>query len=95
VEHDVRLAGFLPPDFHIVPSQLRANPGAKGLGNGFLAGKARGDKWAGGFVGETVSEFVREENAANETLTVLFISQFNPANFNNVDACAENQSFFA
>lgn len=93
VEDDVRLAGFLAPDFHIVPGQMRANASAKSFGNGFLAGESRGDKGARGFVGETVGEFVREENAAHEAIPVFFIRQFNAAHFNQIDAGAENQAF--
>ena len=46
VQHDVGLAGFFAADFHVLPAQLRADAGAKGLGDGFLAGKARRQKRA-------------------------------------------------
>jgi hypothetical protein len=44
VQHDVGFAGFFAADFDVLPAQLRADAGAKGLGDRLLARKTRGQK---------------------------------------------------
>ena len=44
VQHRERCAGIAPPDFHVPPAQVRADAGAKGLGDGFLGRKSRRQK---------------------------------------------------
>lgn len=47
VKDDIRFAGFFPADLDVLPAELRANASAEGLGNSFLSGKTRSEKWSG------------------------------------------------
>jgi hypothetical protein len=50
VQHHERLAGFLAPDLHVLPAQLRADAGAERLGNGLLGREPRREERRGIFV---------------------------------------------
>lgn len=50
VQDNIGFAGVLAAYLHVLPAQLLADPGAEGLRDGFFPGKARRQKWAGGFV---------------------------------------------
>jgi len=88
VQDDARFAGVFAANFHVLPAELRANAGAKSLGDGFLGGKTRGKKGAGKFVGQTVGRFGGMKNALEESLAVPFAGGFNAGHFDDVYAAA-------
>jgi len=81
VQDDVGFAGIFAANFHVVPAELRANAGAKGLGDGFLGRKSGGQKWAGNFVGETVGRFGGMKDAIEKSFAVPLARGFNAVHF--------------
>jgi hypothetical protein len=94
VQDNEGLAGILPANFHVMPAQGGANAGAESLGDCFLPRKTRGDKRAGRFMGQTISQFVRAQDAPNETVSMFFAGRFDSVNLDDVNAGAEDQGWF-
>ena len=91
VEDNIRFPGLLAAYFHVLPAQLPSDAGAEGLGDGFLAGKARRQIGAGGFVREAVGQFGGAEDSLQESGAELFAGSFNALHFNDVNAGTEYQ----
>jgi hypothetical protein len=88
VQNDKGFAGVFAANFHVAPAELRANAGAKSLGDGFLGRKSGGQKWAGDFVGETVGRFGGMKDAVQESFAMPFARGFNAIHFDKVYAAA-------
>ena len=88
IEDDEGFAGVFAANFHVAPAELRANAGAKGLGDGFLGRKSGGQKRAGEFVGETVGRFGGMKDAVQEPFAVPLARGFNAVHFDKVYAAA-------
>ena len=88
MEENEGFAGFLAADFDVLPAELGADAGAKGLGDGFFGGETRGEKRRGIFVGKAVGHFGGPEEAAEESFAVLCAGGRNAVHFNDVNAAA-------
>lgn len=89
-----RLAGFLAADFHVAPAELRADAGAKRLGNRLFRRKPRGDERRGIFVRQAVSDFVREQKTVEKPLAEPLVRRLHPRDFDDVNADAKNHGIY-
>ena len=94
VQDHERLAGFLAPDFHVLPAELRADAGAERLGNGLLGRESHGQERRGILVRETVGDFVRVQDAVHEPLAEFFVRRRDARHFDDVNANAENHGIY-
>ena len=94
MQHHEWLAGFLAPDFHVLPAQLRADAGAERLGNGLLGREPHGQERRGILVRETVGDFVRMQDTVHEPPAEFFVRRCDARHFDDVNANAENHGIY-
>ena len=92
VQNHVRLAGFAATDFHVMPTKLRPDTGAKSFCDGFLCRKSRGDILRGVLKCGAVGDFTRAQNALDERIAESFERRFDAGNFGDVRADAETHA---
>ena len=73
VQHHKRFAGFLAPDFHVLPAECRADAGAERFGNGFLGREPRREERGRVFVRPAIRDFAWQQNPVHEPLAEFFV----------------------
>jgi len=81
-----RLAALLPPDFHVLPSQVRADARAEGFGDGLLGRKPCSQKRTWRAMRKAVADLAWVQNALQEPVAKFLIRSLDTPNFDDVNA---------
>jgi hypothetical protein len=92
VQHDVRFAGFLAADFDVLPAQVRADAGAKGLGDRLLARENARPETAPALCATGNRPVRTDAESASGNGRQTAGGRFDALHFDDVNAGAENHN---